>query len=512
MLAGVCDPAGGDEPLLRRLHKLQAAFYSWSRALRPVANSEPEQMPCKEPWFLAAAEHYTRFVRARGPLPLLRIGRQPYGLLPVSSTDLWQGNDVDPQISRFVGSFLTAFAERASRALQIGEGADQDTVLLDLLSREASPRRILEILDSSIDLKANGRPPPAVVGAIPASSSFAWLRDEEGPRSNESEGDPHWRIEPFPDLIPDGLQQVVAEHPLAQLLVLFDESLQGMRETSVPPDPDPFSAVYRPLSERLAQLLSPPTRSLFYRQVEWSYNALFNVLSSGPDLPDRVAKRLALGTELRDLFAAFVTFEDDASPDLPHFERVFRETLEPLSHRIDAWVSSLPTARLAAIRSQRPSGIRSGAYGWLSDVEPGDPNPSREGYVVTPSMHHATTAAVLRSGWQAHTDRRAFAVDIQSTRVRRAQAMVEGVRAGQAVDALLGYQFERALHDAELDRFIAGFRLPTRWRRSSSPMRPAATKPGLRSGRATSSTVRHCVAIASGSMTMPALRRPPGVG
>ena len=80
--------------------------------------------------------------------------------------------------------------------------------------------------------------------------------------------------------------------------------------------------------------------------------------------------------------------------------------------------------------------------------------------MVTPSLHHATTAAVLRSGWQAHSDRKAFAVDIQSARVRRAQAMIEGVRAGQTVGALLGYQFERALHDAKLDRLDR--RLPQR--------------------------------------------------
>jgi len=93
-----------------------------------------------------------------------------------------------------------------------------------------------------------------------------------------------------------------------------------------------------------------------------------------------------------------VPFEDDASPDLPRFERAFRETLEPLSHRVDAWVTSLATARLDALRKQRPTGIHTGAYGWLMDVEPADPNPSREGFVVTPSLQHATTAAVLRSG------------------------------------------------------------------------------------------------------------------
>ncbi len=83
-----------------------------------------------------------------------------------------------------------------------------------------------------------------------------------------------------------------------------------------------------------------------------------------------------------------------------------RETLRPLSHRVDAWVTSLVTRRLGTLRSASPTGVRTGAYGWLTDVEATDPNPSREGYVVTPSLQHATTAAVLRSGWQPTPTRR----------------------------------------------------------------------------------------------------------
>ncbi len=456
VLAGVCDPAGGDEALLRRLHKLQAQSYSWSPALRLATDTAP-LTPNSEPWFRAVAEHYALFVRARGPLPPLRIGRQPYGLLPVSSLDLWRGDDVDGQIREFVASFFSAFAERASRALQVGEETDQDGVLLDLLSRNASPGRIVDRLDFTVGRDDTRRPPPATVGAIPASSSFAWLHADD-PGAETAEVDPFYSIEPFPEELPAALRELVREHPLAQLLVLFDENLQQMRDTLQPPDPAAFDAVYFPLRDRLAQLLSAPTRSLFYRQAERSQEAMNNIMSSGPDLPERVAERIVEGTLFRDEFANYVMFEDDASADLPHFERLFRETFEPLSHRIDAWVSSLATARLAVLREQRPAGIRTGAYGWLTNIEPADPNPSREGYVMTPSMHHATTAAVLRSGWQAHDDRRAFAVDIQSARVRRAQSIIEGVRAGQTVSALLGYQFERALHDAQLDTFISGFR------------------------------------------------------
>jgi hypothetical protein len=450
VLAEVCDPDSGDEPLLDRLQRLQADFMAWSRVWRPAADATVSLRPCTEPWYTAVADHYTRFVRGRGPLPPLRIGRQPYGILPVSSTELWRGEDVDPRISLHVRSFQSAFAEHVDRARHVGEEADQDAVLLDLLSREASPRRIASIIDFHIELMEE-RPPRAVVGSIPATSSFAWLHADPG------SGDPA-ELEPFPAVVPEGVQHVIAPHPLTQLLVLFDEVFAQMGATQAPPDPVAFDGQYLPLARSLWQMTSPPTISLFYSQAEWAYNSLRNSVPTGPALPDEVARIVQQVGPLRNLFARYVALEDDAIADLPAFERLFRESLEPLSSRVDAWVTSMASARLSALRAQRPAGVRTGAYGWLTDVEPTNPNPSREGFVMTPSLHHATTAAVLRSGWQAHTDRRAFAVDIQSTRVRRAQAMIEGVRAGQTVAALLGYQFERALHDAHLNRFVHGFR------------------------------------------------------
>ena len=51
-----------------------------------------------------------------------------------------------------------------------------------------------------------------------------------------------------------------------------------------------------------------------------------------------------------------------------------------------------------------------------------------------------------------------MAVNLSSDRVRQAQTILEGIRNGQTLSALLGYRFERGLHDdhglAEVDKFI----------------------------------------------------------
>ena len=48
-------------------------------------------------------EHFSSYVRARGPLPALRIGRQPYGVLPAISLDRWkdlEGGAIDAAVVR----------------------------------------------------------------------------------------------------------------------------------------------------------------------------------------------------------------------------------------------------------------------------------------------------------------------------------------------------------------------------------------------------------------------------
>lgn len=454
-LARATDPADDHAELSADLHRLRATTMAWSRVLGPVATVNEDLAPIDEPWLHTASDHFAAHVRGRGPLPLLRIGRQPYGVLPTTSLDIWTGASPDDLLARHIGSFQAAFAEHTDRAARILEGPDQDAVLIDLLSFQATPQRLAHWFHQPSGRE--GRPPPSSAGSVPASMALAWQSAE---RRVDDEGrtlEPDW-YDPLPDPLPAELRGLLDQRPLAQLLVLFDETIAAMRTNHVAPVEADLNAAYVPLAAVLEQLCSTPTRSLYYRQAHWSVNAISNTLRSGPALPDEVQRAVASAMRYRALFTAYVDLEDEAVKDLATVEALYRETSDPFSHRVDAWVTSLATRRLGDLRTQGLDGIRTGGYGWLVDVEPTTPVPSREGFLQTPSLHHAATAAVLRSGWQAHSDRRAFAVDVQSARARRAQAVVEGVRAGQELTALLGYQFERALHDAQLDRFVAGFR------------------------------------------------------
>ena len=73
------------------------------------------------------------------------------------------------------------------------------------------------------------------------------------------------------------------------------------------------------------------------------------------------------------------------------------------------------------------------------------------GYVHAPGLTHAATAGVLRSGRLTHRrgdpDNEALDIDLSSTRVRDALSLLDGMRRGQSLGALLGYRLERRLHD-----------------------------------------------------------------
>jgi len=149
---------------------------------------------------------------------------------------------------------------------------------------------------------------------------------------------------------------------------------------------------------------------------------------------------------------------DSPRVDAPEaeLERLLRETLGLSMYRIDAWVTAIAANRLANKRRSRPSGVQLGGYGWLLDLAKSE-DPTSQGFIHAPSLQHAASAAVLRSGWSAYgtaSGETPLSVDLSSMPVRGAQWVLDGVRNGQDLAELLGARLERYLHDAHLDEWI----------------------------------------------------------
>ncbi|HET6315612.1 MAG TPA: hypothetical protein VFG86_04070, partial [Chloroflexota bacterium] len=154
-------------------------------------------------------------------------------------------------------------------------------------------------------------------------------------------------------------------------------------------------------------------------------------------------------------------------------------TLDLASHRLDAWITSLATRRLGALRAQRPSAVFFGGYGWVEDLRPRAARTS-DGFIHAPSIAQASAAAVLASARLSHRvedGTEPFALDLSSERVRRARGLIDGVRQGQSLPALLGYRLERSLHEAGFDRFIDDLRAAAPL--ASTPTAPTAPTESL---------------------------------
>ena len=184
--------------------------------------------------------------------------------------------------------------------------------------------------------------------------------------------------------------------------------------------------------------------------------------------------------ELKSLqeFRASLTHLKSPELGVARLEQLMAGTLDLCSHRLDAWITSFATKRLADMRKADPDGVLFGGYGWVMNLEPGEtltpvatpPGeegqvfqlPGNPGFIHTPSLAQATTVAILRSGHLAHAGAVAendlLAIDLSSERVRLASWLLDGVRAGQPLGALLGYRFERRLQEVGKAQFIAPFR------------------------------------------------------
>ena len=128
------------------------------------------------------------------------------------------------------------------------------------------------------------------------------------------------------------------------------------------------------------------------------------------------------------------------------------------------------------MREEIPTGVHIGAYAWVENLQarfnqrttPVTLPDGRQvvaqldngGYIHAPTMTHASAAAVLRNAYlsQAGGNGQRYEIDLSSARVRQATFVLDGVRQGQPVGAVLGYTFESNLHEQQLDQFIDNFR------------------------------------------------------
>lgn len=495
-----------------------------------------------------ARDHFTTHVRSFGPFPILRCGRQPYGLLPVTSLDLWQPGAGQQQAlapDLWLQALLLKLRNNIWRAhlgdvFRLGRRQsppDPDADLADVMrsdglssgyrTRALFGRHYLQHLRAFLgeDLQGSGfiSTQDSLAAGLLQRLGIAWR-----PRLARAIGaETAWpltaplvqagEVSPWRNLEPNyiavllalpRIDDVIAARPdpsategstsLLQLLLrhaLLREIVDATAQIAAGAPGSDVTALLR--DAELVDLVSdaPPTLT-WKRQL---------------DLP---APGIAGSPTIRQFLEGLTTFAappavtalGDFRSSLAHLQGLDSERLQYLmqgtldlsTHRLDAWVTSFASKRLAAFSATAGKGVYVGAYGWVENLRPappaavvtslpaGEPGPlfayaGDSGFIHAPSLTHAAAAALLRN---AHlgasgtpTPDSPFAIDLSSRRLREAERLLDGLRQGQPLGALLGYRVERFLHDLGLDTFI-----PTL--RGLAPLAPSPLAPSAAASEA----------------------------
>ncbi|WP_017302044.1 hypothetical protein [Nodosilinea nodulosa] len=474
-------------------------------------------------------QHFVEYVRAGGPLPALRVGKQPYGILPVTSLNGWKPRASQPG-DRAIGPEVALkdlliklrglWHKILDQVPRVGRSQNPDQDFADIFTMEA--------ISSSYHLRhLVGRTYlERLWASLQPGNVQAWWDKQQGmtrpilqdlglnghsPRLAETTFSGWHRPLDAPMVQPEAVSEAAALSPNYIDLLLNAADLDTLRGETFP-EPKPKSLLYALLRHSLLQLcwttavalLVPDGQSPNHWGLRWeqeligppSFTGLPIATATPWDLLNQPLTGVttdSLGRYLLTLsapptdpsLAAKVAPLLELRQSLTHLkglstatlERQLAGSLDLCSHRLDAWITSFATRRLSELRQASPTGLLLGGYGWVTNLKPkssavletpppGESAPLHEaianpGFTHTPSLDQAATVAVLRSGHLTHAsaaDADLLAIDLSSERVRLANWLLDGVRQGQPLGALLGYRFERRLQGAGLGEFIPYFR------------------------------------------------------
>ena len=468
----------------------------------------------------AARQLFRDHVRGRGVAPVLRVREQPYGILPVSDLRRWQpaageNRGVLPVVRGLLERWSRVIDRTVDRVRP--DRADLDETLVEILG--ASPvmrglraRPFVSGALAQVAGPALGLDPDtyaaeqsirAAVLAESVNASVASLRmgsladdDRPIPLPLASDRDPEF----ISALLGNPSKVLAVDSVLQALLVLAWRSHELDAVKAAPATVLPQlvglagvgdrlaaqttglvaraeltgSAEFLELAARVEQQTGTPAGGAAllaaYTPVPATQASLAEIALTAPAGKPATSLAqaalagwlLAMGyrAEVREAMTALTTVSTTER------ELAVAEALDCSSHRLDAWATALVAQRRARQRSQTEGGrgVTVGAWGVVEELAP-TRGPDTQGWIHAPSTRHASAAGLLRNAHLAHLGADAgagggspFALDLTSVRLDAATHVLDGVRAGQSLAALVGYQIERGLAAARLARLQLSLR------------------------------------------------------
>ncbi|HKU15276.1 MAG TPA: hypothetical protein VJQ52_12850 [Steroidobacteraceae bacterium] len=515
--------AGGSDRHERDLRSMNTALWqsTWGYFLTNMIGMDGTGLtPETLAW---ARDHFVTHVRSGGPFPALRCGRQPYGVLPVTSLDLWRpkaGEEAASASDQWLRDFLVRLRDNVWRprlkdVARLGlrtTDPNPDADLADVMrtdglsngysARSLFGRHYLEHLREFIGQNLQGAGFNAIQDAVTAGIlqrlGFPW----RSRLSRATYADAMWRVTApliqggevsrWRRLEPNYIGALLADSSIAtiveaqptegtsllQALLRHSMLLEYANATAAIAGTEAGASLAGLLRDpELIDLvngepLSTTWKRLLERKVP-SITGTKTIREHLDSLQTFASPQVAALGAFRDSLAHLQNLDSEA------LQYLMQGTLDLASYRLDAWITSLATKRLGAMRAVQAQGIYVGGYGWVENLEPevtarveitpppGESAPlfahvNDTGFIHAPSMTHASTAALLRNAQLGNSgvagSEGPFAIDLSSRRVREASWLLDGVRQGQPLAALLGYRFERRVHELRKDQFVAPLR------------------------------------------------------
>jgi hypothetical protein len=428
-------------------------------------------------------------LRPEGPLHPIRIGDQPYGLLPVSSLERWEvePQPIDPHagVERLLVRQLRAMRDAwAAAANLVGTAAGKDAAgFLDLLGKDALSRRYIRRTFRAAEFFAL----PYLL-EDPGQD----LRDELRQRYESLDerlgtGVPErfyltrggWANLELP-LVQPQPALVLREVSLAMLIGMIEQgqSASAVMERFFGAGEIPRSLLVRLLlhSAFLAHgtigqrheelrsgtrlpLLDPPfTFQNDVTAVEEARKGFHHEAPREPQLAVEVLRRARTVAEILDDLQLWKTPAErtpeersDVDRRLAGLDRALRATLDTAAHRIDPWVTGLAWRRLVASVIGPAVDVRLGVYGWLDGPFTGTPGPTEAGLLHTPSHAQTLTAVILRDKYLSARlegdpeGEETWRMNLDSSSVRLVEELTEEVRLGSHPYEALGRRVEQVL-------------------------------------------------------------------
>lgn len=160
-----------------------------------------------------------------------------------------------------------------------------------------------------------------------------------------------------------------------------------------------------------------------------------------------------------------------ASPDV--IRNYVIEFFDLFNYRLDAWLMGILNNKIRTRMNCGRHRLALGCFGWLFNLREVDDYKlgCTNEYIIAPSINQAVTGAILRSSYNnslknGKTHNYDMGVNLSSERVRSAIRIIEGIQNGLSLGCILGADMERLIHEAwkakpelELDSCIYQLRI-----------------------------------------------------